>query len=174
MGFAIGERLRELSGTSSWSDKFGGKFAKISVENDSAIVVLPQTYMNRSGEVLSPFLNFYKLAPTSLIVVHDEVDLDPGMIRVQRGGSPAGHNGVRDIIDKLSSDNFYRIRVGVGHPRKLGDEAAMEMHSWVLGRPSAIDKAAITDAEQRAVEAIGVLVKDGLEKAQLVYNRKQS
>lgn len=174
-GFWVGERIvnEVLSANASWSEKFGGKFTKLTLHGEQILVVLPQKFMNRSGEVVGQFLSFYKLESSALIVVHDELDLAPGVIRTQRGGSAGGHNGVRDIIAQLGTDDFFRVRIGIGHPRNAGGESGKEkpVDSWVLSHPGAEEKLAIEGAVTRAVSAIGVLIAQGLEKAQQEYNR---
>ncbi|MCP4010236.1 MAG: aminoacyl-tRNA hydrolase [Proteobacteria bacterium] len=93
-------------------------------------VIAPQTYMNKSGEALVPFAKFYQVAPEEILVVHDEIDLLPGITRFKTGGGHGGHNGLRDIVRLLGSKDFHRLRVGVGHP---GDKS--KVVSYVLNRP---------------------------------------
>jgi PTH1 family peptidyl-tRNA hydrolase len=97
-------------------------------------VIAPQTYMNKSGEALAPFAGFYQATPQEILVVHDEIDLLPGISRFKTGGGHGGHNGLRDIVRLLGSNDFHRLRVGVGHP---GDKS--KVVSYVLNRPSSAE-----------------------------------
>src|SRR6478609_2405396 len=103
----------------NWQDekKFSGMTAQISVDNQPVRLLLPLTYMNRSGQSVGALANFYKIAPENILVVHDELDLQPGTARLKLGGGHGGHNGLRDIVSALGNQNtFARLRIGIGHP----------------------------------------------------------
>ena len=109
----------------------------------------PQTYMNRSGQSVAALASFYRVSVEEILVVHDELDLQPGAARLKRGGGHAGHNGLRDITACLGSGDFWRLRIGIGHPRSLGVDQPVA--DFVLHRPTAAQRSAIDDAMQRAL-----------------------
>jgi PTH1 family peptidyl-tRNA hydrolase len=118
-------------------------------------VIAPQTYMNKSGEALVPFANFYQVVPEEILVVHDEIDLLPGITKFKTGGGHGGHNGLRDIVRLLGSMDFHRLRVGVGHP---GDKT--KVVSYVLNRPTPAE-AQLIDASLDKAIAVTPKILDG-------------
>ena len=111
----------------------------------------PTTFMNRSGQAVVALANFYKILPDEILVVHDELDLPPGGIRLKSGGGNGGHNGIKDIQAQLSTPDFWRLRLGVGHPRNLN--LAQEVADFVLHRPRAEEREAIDRAIDRCLLA---------------------
>jgi peptidyl-tRNA hydrolase, PTH1 family len=124
-------------------------------------LLLPMTYMNRSGASVAPLARFFKIAPEEILVVHDELDLPPGQARLKLGGSAAGHNGLKDIQHLLGSPSFWRLRLGIGHP---GDRA--EVVNFVLKKPSPAERDGIHAAMQRALDASDLLLAGEMVKAQ--------
>ncbi|MFC3283530.1 aminoacyl-tRNA hydrolase [Litchfieldella rifensis] len=119
--------------------KFLGHYAKVHFAGQDLHLLLPQTYMNRSGGAVAALCQFFKLAPDELLVAHDDLDIVPGTARYKQGGGHGGHNGLRDVIRALGNDNsFHRLRIGIGHP---GD--ARQVTNYVLGRPGKAERAAI-------------------------------
>ena len=126
----------------------------------------PVTYMNLSGEAIAPAAAFYKVPPDHILVLSDEVALPPGKLRVRASGSAGGHNGLKNIIAHLHTDQFPRIRVGVGqkpHPD-------YDMADWVLGKPQGEDRKAIDDAVKRAAQAVECYIKEGPQAAMSKFN----
>lgn len=112
-------------------------------------LVKPTTFMNRSGQAVGPLASYYRLTPDRILVVHDDLDLPPGTVRLKRGGGHGGHNGLRSLINHLGSNEFRRLRIGVGHPGKGGDVVA-----YVLSAPAPEARRAIEEAITRAVEVL--------------------
>jgi len=131
------------------------------------ILLKPRTFMNESGKSVAPLGRFYKLAPSDVIVVHDDLDLLPGRIQVKRGGSDGGHNGIRSIVREWGEKDFHRVRVGVGRPAPGGDVVG-----YVLTRPSEREWKKIEEAVIRSTDAVEKLLREGLEAAQQAFNRK--
>ena len=120
----------------------------------------PGTYMNHSGQSVGALARFYRLAPEGLLVVHDELDLEPGVARLKQGGGHGGHNGLRDVAAALGSREFPRVRLGIGHPG-----TAREVVDYVLSKPSAEDRARITDAMDAVLEVLPQVLEGNLERA---------
>lgn len=150
---------------------FFGNLAKTSIATAagprSVWLLKPMTFMNRSGQSVGAVARFYRVQPEEILVVHDELDLQPGQIKLKKGGSHAGHNGLKDIQAQLGSADFWRLRIGVGHP---GVKA--EVIHWVLRKPPAEERNAIDEASERALDAAAELVADEMEMAMRAIHRK--
>lgn len=113
-------------------------------------LALPQTFMNRSGLAVSALARFYRIEPEEILIAHDELDLKPGAIKLKLGGGSAGHNGLKDVVASLGSPSFWRLRIGIGHPRE-GALSEQEVADYVLHRPRLEEQQAIDDALSRAL-----------------------
>lgn len=129
------------------------------------LLAKPTTFMNESGIAVGALASFYKVAPERVIVAHDELDLDPGRLRLKFGGGDNGHNGLKSVRKHLATGDFYRVRIGIGRPPGRQDPAA-----WVLARMSQKDVEELRIDSSRAADAILELVQSGLEAAQNKYN----
>jgi peptidyl-tRNA hydrolase, PTH1 family len=146
--------------------RFLGKAAKIRVEGQDIHLLTPDTYMNLSGESVGPLCRFHKIAPQEVLVVHDELDLKPGMARLKQGGGNGGHNGLKDIQSHLSSPQFWRLRFGIGHPRDLpGDKAKMDVADYVLKKPSSEEQSKIDQAIDKALRTLPLFIKGDVQNA---------
>ena len=137
-----------------------GLVARGVVNGNTFWLLEPQTFMNKSGQSVAALARFFKIQPDEVLVVHDELDLPPGEVKLKRGGGHAGHNGLRDIHSQLGSPDYWRLRIGVGHP---GDRA--EVVNWVLKKPSPDHRAAIEEAISRSLKAAEDLVAGQMDKA---------
>lgn len=141
-------------------------YGKGMIAGEKVLAVKPLTYMNLSGEAIREYVNYYKMDPeTELIVIYDDIDLDPGQIRIRKKGSAGGHNGIKSIIAQIGTQNFYRIKVGVGAKPKGWDLA-----DYVLGRFSPEERELVDKAICDAADAVGMILKDGIEAAMNHYN----
>ncbi|MGI9659803.1 MAG: aminoacyl-tRNA hydrolase [Gaiellaceae bacterium] len=164
VGFMVIEELARRHGVKV-RGKFSGRIGDVRLGDARLALLQPMTYMNESGRSVGPAMRFYKLAPEALLVVHDEVDLDPGRIQVREGGGLAGHKGLKSIVAHLGTPDFLRVRVGVGRPGR-GDRRSVA--DYVLAPFSAeLDVESIVE---RAADAVESLVHDGLDEAQRRYN----
>ncbi|MBS4097795.1 MAG: aminoacyl-tRNA hydrolase [Sulfuricella sp.] len=146
-GFWFCERLAEQLGIGFLNEaRFRGRVAH--VRADRAWLLMPQTYMNRSGQSVGELARFHRISPAEILVVHDDLDLSPGVLRLKFGGGAGGHNGVKDIAAHLGSPDFWRLRVGIGHP---GDRN--EVAHFVLKSPSGEERGAIDEGLGRALAA---------------------
>lgn len=181
VGFVVVETLvAELGG--AWENKFDCRYCRVRMDGSELLFAEPLRFMNRSGEALQPLLHFFKSKTETLIVVHDEIDLECGALVVKRGGAAAGHKGVADIIRVLGTNDFIRLRVGVGHPRDTVAAAGENEHhtvppevsSWVLGRPGPAERELLKSSVLEAISALKTLVIDGLEITQQRHNRRRN
>lgn len=142
-------------------NKFFGKTAMATISGKDIRLLVPTTFMNLSGKSVGALANFYRILPEEILVIHDELDLPPGSVKLKLGGGHGGHNGLKDIIAQLANNkNFYRLRVGIGHP---GDKNLVA--SYVLSKPAPQDQRLIDKALDEAESCIDILIKDGVEKA---------
>ena len=132
-----------------------------------AWLLLPQTYMNASGRAVIMLAGFFKLSPAEILVAHDELDFAPGVAKLKLGGGIAGHNGLRDISQRLASHDYWRLRFGIGHP---GDKDLV--HDYVLQKPSADDRTAIEGAIDNALEVLPLCLAGDLQGAMLKLHTK--
>ena len=141
--------------------KFFGKTARAVINGQEIRFLVPTTVMNLSGKAVGALATFYRIQPEQILIAHDELDLPPGTVKIKLGGGHGGHNGLRDSIAQLSNNkNFYRLRVGIGHP---GDKNLVA--AYVLSKPSPTDLTLIDKALEEATDCVEVLLKDGINKA---------
>ncbi|MGF1690259.1 aminoacyl-tRNA hydrolase [Photobacterium kagoshimensis] len=142
--------------------KYYGLTGRIMANGQDLRLLIPTTFMNLSGKSVAALANFYQIKPEEILVAHDELDLPPGVAKFKKGGGHGGHNGLRDIISKMGNNkDFYRLRVGIGHP---GDKN--KVANFVLGKAPAKEQECIDAAADEAVRCMDILLKDGLNKAQ--------
>mgnify|MGYP001318635553 CR=1 FL=1 len=145
--------------------KFHGEVARIKDHDDELWLLKPSTYMNRSGQAVVALALYYKILPTQMLVAHDDLDLSPGTVKLKRGGGHAGHNGLRDIQAKLSTPDFWRLRLGIGHPRTL--QLTQEVADFVLHPPSREHLQAIEGSIGRSLDVVPQLIDGQFERAML-------
>ena len=166
VGFMVADELAERHNVPVQRLKFRALTNTITVGDQKVLLMKPVTYMNLSGEAVHEAAAFYKIPPEHVLVISDEVSLAPGKIRVRRSGSAGGHNGLKNIIAHLGTDQFPRIRLGVGqkpHPD-------YDMADWVLGKFQGEDKKAVEEAVKKAADAAECLIREGVDKAMNQYN----
>jgi len=148
--------------------KFHGWVARI---DDGGIwLLMPNTYMNESGRAVAALAAYYKIAPEDMLVVHDELDLPPGAVKLKKGGGTAGHNGLTDIAEQLAHREFWRLRVGIGHPRASGGGDVVD---YVLHPPRAEEIEPIREAITRSLELWPLLARHDMEAAMLRLHTKK-
>lgn len=137
------------------------------------VLLKPRTYVNKSGDAVGPALHRWKIDPTHLVVVYDELDLPAGRVRIKAGGGSGGHNGIKSIISAVGSPDFARIRVGIGRPHVDGEPTwePEEVADYVLSDPSPEMVKTLQDATRRATEAVELILTEGLEAAMNAYNK---
>ena len=171
VGFMVVERfvdgLAVPSGPVTWKDKFKAKVAAVTADIGRCVCVLPQTFMNCSGESVQPAAAFHKVPPPRIVVIHDELDFEFGRIAIKKGGGHGGHNGLRDIIEKIGSRDFLRIRFGIGRPGR-GNHG--DVSAWVLNDFPAIEAAELPDHIDTASSCIRALFEKGVGPAMNEFN----
>ena len=144
---------------------YHGLVARTSVAGHSLWLLEPQTFMNLSGKSVAALARFYKIAPDEILVAHDELDLPAGQIKLKRGGGHAGHNGLRDIHAQLGSSDYWRLRIGIGHPG-----VKSEVIHWVLQKPSPEQRRLIEAAIAHSLQALPALLHGDMAKATLLIH----
>jgi len=163
-GWMVVEELARRHGA-SWKGKFSGRLAELRLDGHRVGLLKPETFMNESGRAVGAAARFFKLEPDAILVIHDEIDLEPGRLQARKGGGLAGHNGLRSIASHLKSQDFLRLRVGVGRPGR-GDPRPPA--AYVLSDFSPEDDPESIVA--RAADAVETLDAEGLERAQAAFN----
>ena len=159
---------RELKAPLSLDKNYFGQVARTTVNGQTVWLLKPLTFMNLSGKSVAALARFFKIAPNEILVTHDELDIVPGQAKLKFGGSHAGHNGLRDIHAQFASGDYWRLRIGVGHPG-----VKSEVISWVLKKPSKEDRLAIEESIARALKAVPELLKGEMEKATMLIHTSQ-
>ena len=166
VGFMVADEIGERQHAPIQKLKFKALTNLLTISGEKVLVMKPITYMNLSGEAVRQAVDFYKVAPDHVLVVSDDTALAVGKLRIRAKGSAGGHNGLKNIIQHLGTDQFPRIRVGVGekpHPD-------YDLADWVLGKFTGEDKKAIDAAVKRAADAIECILSDGLDKGMNRFN----
>lgn len=166
-GFWWVDQIAQREGLSLRAERgFFGEIARLRGPDGDVWLLEPGTYMNRSGQSVAAMARFYKIAPENILVAHDELDLPPGEIKLKLAGGHAGHNGLRDIAAQLGTPQFWRLRIGIGHP---GDRSAVI--GFVLGRPPRSELERIEDAMQRGLDELPRLLHGEYEAAMMHLHR---
>lgn len=167
IGFMIIDVLAEKLGIKVDKIKFKSVIGEGFIGTEKVVLAKPQTYMNLSGEALLEMAQWYKLGPQDILVIYDELDLPVGKLRLRMQGSAGGHNGMKSIIYQLQSDEFPRLRIGIGRPQISG----MKTADYVLGRFNSDEAEPMTEAIKKAVEAVPRIIDMGVEKVMNEVNR---
>ena len=168
MGFDVIDKLVEEYNVPQSGVKFNAMYGKGKIEGQPVILMKPLSYMNLSGGPVRDMANYFKIDPeTEMIVIYDDIDLEPGQLRIRKKGSAGGHNGIKHIIQQLGTQTFVRIKVGVGAKPKGWDLA-----DHVLGRFSTEDRKLVDEAIAKAAKAVDIIITQGTDAAMNEYNRK--
>lgn len=145
--------------------RFNALAGRTRIAGQEVWLLEPQTYMNRSGQSVGALARFYKIAPDEVLVVHDELDLPPGAAKLKKGGSSGGHNGLKDITAALGTQDYWRLRLGIGHPRNANLQ--QQVVDYVLHRPRKEEQLLIDDAIRNSIEVIPMLCEGRFEAAMM-------
>lgn len=168
VGFRVLDRLVSDKGSSSWKSLVSARVAKAAIGVNEVLFAKPMTFMNLSGDAVGSLLRYYKLGPEALVVVHDELDFAPGIVRIKMGGGHGGHNGLRSIIAHIGRE-FVRVRLGIGKPAMTTAGADYVLSGFDKGEQSLVDEAIVL-----AAEAVERIVEDGARAAMNAFNRRDN
>ena len=180
-GFMTVDRIAKAKGVELSRRRFKGVTAEVTLAGQPAILVKPQTFYNLSGECVSDLLGYFKIASDRLIVLHDELDLEAGRLRIKQGGGDAGNRGVRSIAESLGTTNFIRVRIGIGRPPGFTNEIEIEPgrqpkteenKDYLLRPMTAAERQTLAPLLDRAASAVEAIAADGLEAAMNRYNQR--
>lgn len=160
MGFDAINKLAEQYHIEITKNKFKGLYGTGIIENEKAILLKPQTFMNLSGESIKECKDFYKIEEKNLIVVYDDIDIEPGIIKIRKTGGPGTHNGMKSVIQNLKTKNFPRIRVGIGMPEHKAD-----LINYVIGHVPEKERKILDKSTTLAKDAIVEIIKSGVDNA---------
>jgi peptidyl-tRNA hydrolase, PTH1 family len=176
-GFWLVDALARDAGASLRHEtRFNGMLARARLFGEEVWLLQPQTFMNRSGLSVVALAHFYKILPDQILVAHDDLDLPPGTVKLKLGGGSGGHNGLKDISAHLSTQQYWRLRIGIGHPRDLLPQSAQagarpDVVNFVLKPPRKEEQEVIDRSLERATNVMQYVVKGELERAMLLLHR---
>ena len=165
IGFMAIDKVAEKLGVTFNKKGYKGEYCLTTVGNEKVLLLKPQTYMNLSGQSVMELLNYYKDKIDDLLVIHDDLDLPPGQLRFKQGGGAGGHNGIKNIIAHLNSNDFDRLKIGIGRGKN-------ETKDYVLTPFAGTDKKLIDEAVATSVDAVKIWLKQGIAPAMNQYNSK--
>ena len=168
VGFAVIDRLADRYGIDVSERKHKALCGRGAIEGQKVLLLKPQTFMNLSGESIRAAMDYYKATPEELIVVYDDISLEPGQLRIRLKGSAGGHNGIKNIIAHLGTQEFPRVKVGIG-----AKPLRMDLADYVLSRFGSGEQKLMDEAFQEAAQAVAAMLTDGPERAMNHYNTKK-
>lgn len=160
MGFNTINKIAQKYNVEVSKSKFQGLYESVVIQGQKVILIKPQTYMNLSGNCVQEFVNFYKVEKENIIVIYDDMDIELGQIKIRKQGGPGGHNGMKSIIQMLGTEQFPRIRIGIGRPKHNGDEI-----NYVIGAIPEEEIPKLNEATEKAKEAVLEILKNGIDSA---------
>ncbi|MBW2527624.1 MAG: aminoacyl-tRNA hydrolase [Deltaproteobacteria bacterium] len=171
VGFQVLDELTRHAGAEPWRTKFSGEICRLRLDGDDLLLLKPQTYMNRSGDSVQPAAAFYRIPARDVVVIHDEVDLPVGTVRLKHGGGLAGHKGLKSIAARLATQDFGRVRIGVGRPP---EGFRGEMADYVLSPFAPEDRPALPTILKIARESVLDIAARGFAAAMKTRNTRPS
>lgn len=151
------------------NSKFSGELAQFSFKEEKIFILKPETFINKSGIAVKKCINYFNISSKKIIIAHDELDLSPGLAKIKTQGGHAGHNGLRDITKTLETEDFYRLRIGIGRP----DEKTKHISNFVLSKPNKQEQELINKAINNALDIIDLILKCQIEKAMNKLHTKE-
>lgn len=165
MGFDTINKISEKYNIKVNKSKFNSLYGTGAIEGEKVILVKPQTYMNLSGNAVRDFMNFYKILPENIIVIYDDLDIESGIIKIRKKGGPGTHNGMKSVVHEIQTQDFPRIRIGIGNPEYKDD-----LLKFILTRIPDEEYKILQEAQENAVKAIVEIIKNGIDSAMNKYN----
>ena len=165
MGFDTINKISEKYNIKVNKSKFNSLYGTGTIENEKVILIKPQTYMNLSGEAVRDFINFYKVTAKEIIVIYDDLDIEPGIIKIRKKGGPGTHNGMKSVVGEIKTEDFCRIRIGIGNPIYKND-----LLNFILNKIPDEEYKVLQDAQDNAYKAVIEILKNGIDSAMNKYN----
>lgn len=165
MGVDVVNELADKYKIAISREKFNGLYGSGEIEGEKVVLLKPQTYMNLSGDCVVEFVNFYKILFENLIVVYDDIDTEPGKIRIRTKGGPGTHNGMKSVVSRLNTEAFPRIRVGIGMPEHKND-----LINYVIGNVKDEDYETLKQGIEKAADAVSSIIKIGIDNTMNKFN----
>jgi len=165
MGFDVINKIAKNNNIEVNKNKFNGLYGTGTIQGQKVVLLKPQTYMNLSGNAVRDFMNFYKIKENELIVIYDDLDIEPGTIKIRKKGGPGTHNGMKSVVYEIQSENFSRIRVGIGNPQYKND-----LLNYILTHIPEEEYMVLQDAIDNAAKAVDEIIKNGIDSAMNKYN----
>ena len=165
MGFDTINQIAEKSAIKVNKTKFNSLYGTGEIEGQKVILLKPQTYMNLSGTAIRDFMNFYKIPPENILVIYDDLDIEPGTIKIRKKGGPGTHNGMKSVVSEINTEDFARIRIGIGMPEYKSD-----LLNFILTRIPDEEYEILKTAINTAAEAVEAIIKTGIDSAMNRYN----
>ena len=161
-------------GPVTWQEKYSGRFCRCRLDSNTVLCAEPLTYMNRSGRFVAPLARYFKIPTENIIVLHDDLDLDFGRIKVVARGGSGGHNGIRSLIAELGSSDFARVKIGIGRPKKNEQGQGMPVDRFVLSPFTQTEQDQLVDIFARTDQALKLFVTEGISACMNLVNRRHS
>lgn len=165
MGFDVINELAKENEINVNKSKFNGLYGIGNIKNEKVILLKPQTYMNLSGKSIAQVVNFYKIPMENVLVIYDDIDVEPGKIKIRKKGSSGSHNGMKSVVAELQTEDFARIRVGIGKPKYKDD-----MINYVIGAIPEEEKELLEEGTTKAAKAMTSIIKEGIDIAMNKFN----
>ena len=165
MGFDTINKIAKKYNIEFSKTKFKGICGTGTIEGEKVILLKPQTFMNLSGESIKEIIDFYKLNTDNLIIIYDDIDIEPGIIKLRKTGGPGTHNGMKSVIKEIGTEKFPRVRVGIGKPEHKGD-----LINYVIGKIPEEDRVILDKSTDLARDAVIEIIKNGMDKAMNLFN----
>ena len=165
MGFDTINKIAKKYNIEFSKTKFKGIYGTGTIEGEKVILLKPQTFMNLSGKSIKEIIDFYKLNTNNLIIIFDDIDIEPGIIKLRKTGGPGTHNGMKSVIKEIGTEKFPRVRVGIGKPEHKGD-----LINYVIGKISEENRVILDKSTDLARDAVIEIIKNGMDKAMNLFN----
>ena len=165
MGFDTINKIAKKYNIEFSKTNFKGIYGTGIIEGEKVILLKPQTFMNLSGESIKEIIDFYKLNTDNLIIIYDDIDIEPGIIKLRKTGGPGTHNGMKSVIKEIGTEKFPRVRIGIGKPEHKGD-----LINYVIGKIPEEDKKILEKSTDVAKDAVIEIIKNGMDKAMNLFN----
>lgn len=165
MGFDTINEISKKYGIQVNKSKFNSLYGIGNIENEKVILLKPQTYMNLSGTAIRDFMNFYKILPDNIIVIYDDLDIESGIIKIRKKGGAGTHNGMKSVVNEIQTENFPRIRIGIGNPEFKND-----LLNYILTRIPDEEYKILQQAQKNATKAVVEIIKNGIDSSMNKYN----